>query len=277
MSPFVRKEMHSQKLKSLWTVRQRTGLGRKAPKELFCTFMVRLVFVHFSKCRSDDDNLKGGAYCVPATPGTFEYIFQMIELLEKERKDVACLFLSYGQCSCNNHKLFLQLIEPDLAPTRTYPRQLAQAAILLNYTLNTLSYEPSDILLAGDSAGGNLALALLSHIVHPHPDQSVPQVKLPGPEKLHSVALLSPWVDFSTSTAGSFYVNRYQDLFGPGTLKRWSDAFLYGDIKEVRKDGKEDSYNEPIGADADWWEGVKDVVDSVCIVAGGRELFLDCR
>lgn len=40
--------------------------------------------------------LIGGGYIVPALPDLFDYIFQMIDIVEKEGKSVACLFLSYG-------------------------------------------------------------------------------------------------------------------------------------------------------------------------------------
>lgn len=34
---------------------------------------------------------------MPASADLFEYSFQMIDILEKEGKSVACLFLSYGK------------------------------------------------------------------------------------------------------------------------------------------------------------------------------------
>lgn len=50
------------------------------------------------------------------------------------------------------------------------------------------------IVIAGDSAGGNLTLGLISHLLHPHPD--VPKVELSGP--LATTILISPWVKFTT-------------------------------------------------------------------------------
>lgn len=133
--------------------------------------------------------------------------------------------------------------------------------------------------MTGDSAGGNLALGLLSHIAHPHPDVSIPRVNLNESEKLSAAALLCPWVDFSNGSNGSFETNKYQDVFGPVALKNWSDAFLYGNAayKGNRGTRKEDWYNEPVRADAAWWEGVKGIIESVCVVVGSDEVFLDCK
>ena len=66
-----------------------------------------------------------------------------------------------------------------LTPEARCPRQLQQGVELLLYLTTTLGKDPSDIVLAGDFAGGNLALAVLSHISHPH--EAVPVVELSRP------------------------------------------------------------------------------------------------
>ncbi|KAH8721585.1 hypothetical protein GQ44DRAFT_829147 [Phaeosphaeriaceae sp. PMI808] len=57
------------------------------------------------------------------------------------------------------------------------PAQLQKVAAVLAYLAK--QSEASRIFLAGDSAGGNLVLALLSHILHPHPDVPVVELKQP--------------------------------------------------------------------------------------------------
>lgn len=117
------------------------------------------------------------------------------------------------------------------------------------------------IFLAGDSAGGNLCLSLLSHISHPHPDLSIPRVDLKG-EKLRGTLLISPWVTFDTS-APSIFSNRETDYLLPESLKRASKAFL--------GDAKEDAYNTPLGASVEWWEDLH--IQDLGIIVSDSELF----
>ncbi|MDR1785608.1 MAG: alpha/beta hydrolase [Spirochaetaceae bacterium] len=51
-------------------------------------------------------------------------------------------------------------MEYTLAPGAKYPVQLDEVFTGFTYLTKTLGYKPSDIILAGDSAGGNLAAAL---------------------------------------------------------------------------------------------------------------------
>ena len=108
------------------------------------------------------------------------------------------------------------VLEYRLAPTVKFPGQLVQAAQAVNYLLQR--YRAEDLVMGGDSAGGNLALGVLGHVKAPHPD--VPLIKL-GEEKkrIGAVYLLSPWTTFDTSDP-SFARNYYSDhLIGPRIVK----------------------------------------------------------
>lgn len=178
--------------------------------------------------KEEADDFLGGGYTLPPTPGMFEFIHQIITLLSSQGKSVSCLFLSYGNLRPSISTSFVpsphqlpkpkpKLKPPDLAPTSPYPRQLQQAASLLNHVLHKLNYSPSSILLSGDSAGANLAVALLSHIAHPHPSRMVeiPRIELKGGDgkggKLKGLLLTSPWVSFDI-TAKSFRENEWKDV-----------------------------------------------------------------
>lgn len=115
----------------------------------------------------------GGGYCLPALPGYFSQLEALSEDIKGHGKPVAVLFAKY-----------------DLAPNAQWPRQLEQAVAILRYALQTIGRQPSDIVLQGDSSGGNLALALLSHLAHPHPQVTVPRLLLDG--TLGGTLLLSP-------------------------------------------------------------------------------------
>jgi acetyl esterase/lipase len=172
-------------------------------------------------------------------------MFQIVDLLTSQGKSVAVLTLSY-----------------DLAPGAVYPRQLQQAASLFNHVLHTLKYDPANIVFAGDSAGGNLALSLLSHIAHPHPSGTVPKVELQG--KLAGAVLISPWIDFNLDTS-SFTTNKYKDCIDRAAVDKWSASFLGSSPL--------DNYNQAGIAPASWWEDLP--VEKVLVLAGGDEVLVD--
>jgi len=188
----------------------------------------------------------GGGYSLPASTEHFEFIFQALKKFQSQGHNVAYLCLAY-----------------DLTPSALYPRQLGQAAAFLNYVLNDLHFSPENIILSGDSAGANLILSLVSHILHPHPSPSVPRVTLPSP--LLGCLLICPWVSFDGNGA-SFKENVYKDCIDPEGSQKWIRA-LAGDHANG------DNYNEPITARESWWKNfpAKDVL----IVAGGDEYLLD--
>ncbi|KAI9874226.1 MAG: hypothetical protein M1830_010047, partial [Pleopsidium flavum] len=188
-------------------------------------------------------NFHGGGYCLPASLPHFSVLSDIVDQLNAAGADVAVLFLSYT-----------------LAPKASYPHQLSQGVELLRYTLRDLGKKPSDVLLCGDSAGGNLALGVLSHLTHPH--QSIPPLELSEP--LRAAILIAPWASFDT-TAESFRRNQYKDCLGPAALNPWSRAFM--------SRAQTDNYNQPLNAPASWWKDLK--VDAVLILAGADEVLVD--
>ncbi|KAJ7703104.1 Alpha/Beta hydrolase protein [Mycena rosella] len=100
------------------------------------------------------------------------------------------------------HRTFT--IEYRLSSTKPYPvanpfpAALVDALTGYNYLVTKLHIAPSDIIVEGDSAGGNLALALVRYLVE------YPNTALPPPGAL---LLLSPWCDLGTSHSypGSSY------------------------------------------------------------------------
>lgn len=182
----------------------------------------------------------------------FEFMFQVVSLLASQGKSVAVLMLSY-----------------DLAPTAVYPRQLQQAAALLNHVLLDLKVAPSNIVLTGDSAGANLVIGLLSHISHPHPSTVVPIAKVELHENFRAAVLISPWVSFDTSD-DSFTRNANKDCIGVGAGKQWSSAWIGEAWPHTQIS---DYYNQAITAPESWWEGLK--VDKALMVAGGEEVLVD--
>lgn len=111
----------------------------------------------------------------------------------------------------------------------SYPAALLDALAGYLYLVRHCGFQPRNIIVAGDSAGGNLALALCRYLR----DEKVEDV--PG-----ACLLLSPWADVSRSHAGplsapnkfsSAYVNREVDIISNSVAFRNTavQAFL-GDL-----------------------------------------------
>lgn len=164
------------------------------------------------------------------------------------------------------------ILDYSLAPETQFPEQLKQASSMLSHLLNDGKRSPASIIIAGDSAGANLGLSLLSHLRHPHPD--VPSVALSAP--LRGLFMISPWVSFDTSY-DSYARNAMKDVLEGDVLRKWAGMFL-GTVKEetapdVVTGGN--SYSEPLLADASWWEGMHNIISNVWIYGGQDEVFID--
>lgn len=187
-----------------------------------------------------------------ATPAHMVYLSDLISTFNKSGSSISCCFLAYT-----------------LAPQAVYPNQLSQAASLINYLLKRESRSPADLVLAGDSAGGNLLAGLISHLLHPHP--SVPAIELNG-TPFRAVMFLSPWVSFDGSHA-SYTRNAQSDMFDYAPLATWASAFLGPNQRQGIRLG--DSYSEPLIAETTWWNGAHKVVGEVLIWGGGGEILID--
>ncbi|KAF7796925.1 hypothetical protein EIP86_008110 [Pleurotus ostreatoroseus] len=81
---------------------------------------------------------------------------------------------------------------PPLMPTNPFPAALLDAIAGYNYLVDELGFDPADIVVHGDSAGANLALALVRYLVE---YRASPGANLPAPPG--ALLLCSPWADLS--------------------------------------------------------------------------------
>lgn len=198
---------------------------------------------------------EGGGYTQPCSPGHLEYIHRLVTDLNKGAKTVSVLLLAYT-----------------LVPEARFPTQLKQAAGALSFLLREGKRSPRDILVSGDSAGGNLAISLLSHLLHPHSD--VPKVAIDVP--LRGLFVYSPWVSFDTSDE-TYIRNASKDVLVPSVLRKWSGMYI-GTVDDETDPGTVavgDVYNEPLRADASWWKEMHKIVMDVWLWGGDDEVFID--
>ncbi|KAJ2735541.1 hypothetical protein IW152_001462 [Coemansia sp. BCRC 34962] len=90
-----------------------------------------------------------------------------------------------------------------LAPLHPYPSQLHDAYLAFLFLVQQ-GFKPQNIVLAGDSAGGNLALALLLLLRHTRVAHTV-----------CGLVLLSPWTDLVSSRSSMERNAKYDYLTGP--------------------------------------------------------------
>ncbi|KAJ7160970.1 Alpha/Beta hydrolase protein [Mycena filopes] len=191
----------------------------------------------------------GGGFLFPASNHSISF-WRYVQLeLEKQGIEVGLVLLSYS-----------------LSPTAGFPTPLKQARLALNFLLDA-GVNPQNLQLVGDSAGANLLLQLLSHMLHPRPD--VPALRLPAPLRLRGVLLISPWTNLAADSA-SHAENDGRDFLGKAGLAACG-AQILADVPE----GDDRVYVEAVRAPEGWFSGVDALVERVLITAGGAELMRD--
>ncbi|KAL2066384.1 hypothetical protein VTL71DRAFT_2455 [Oculimacula yallundae] len=152
-------------------------------------------------------------------------------------------------------------LEYSLTPGAKYPAQLVQAARAMQILLGDKALRPDQIILGGDSAGGNLVLGLLAHIKTPH--KSVPAIsEFSAKTKFKAVMLISPWVTCPTS-AVSFVENAKRDYISVPLVNMYLDIWSPSD----------DVWADPLRVGADFWKTVPTA--KMIITVGGFECLRD--
>lgn len=185
----------------------------------------------------------GGGFAVAGDVGHFAWLQKWSQTLSKQ-KSTSAVMLNYT-----------------LTADAKYPTQIKQVVSLLNYLLKQCGLRPDQLVIGGDSAGGNLTMAVLSHILHPHP-QIPERIELSGP--LAGALLVSPWVNFSTMDA-LFKSNLENDIIGEHVGMRWGPAY---------RGEHTDNYIEAQFAETEWFHGLERAVSNIWVWAGGAEVLV---
>ncbi|KIY65063.1 alpha/beta-hydrolase [Cylindrobasidium torrendii FP15055 ss-10] len=154
----------------------------------------------------------------------------------------------------------------ELVPDSQFPGPLRESSAALQH-LTSHGFSTSDIVLVGDSAGGNLILEILGHLIHGHP--SVPPLSLPAGAKFSGAYLMSPWVSPEGTGAGSSFAECTSDVVPSSTLAEWGAETFEGIPTDQRH------WLEPLFARDDWFEGADRFVDKIVLSAGGYEAARD--
>lgn len=146
-----------------------------------------------------------------------------------------------------------------LAPGAAYPTQLTQAVEALRYILDETGRTPAQVLIGGDSAGGNLVMGVLSHLAHGHP--AIRKLKVAEP--LAGAVGIAPWTLIGEDHSGRD-IYHGGDLITPAVDGPWSRAFLGGADK--------DYFTSASTAPRSWLAAFP--VKRVLILGGGNEILL---
>ena len=126
--------------------------------------------------------------------------------------DFACGFGSAIAVRCG---IRVFTVEYRLAPEHPYPAALDDAMDAYGYLLSS-GYDPSRILLCGESAGGGLCFALCQ------------KLRDKGRTQPAGIVAISPWTDLTLSSP-SYELNKKEDpSLSIEMLKYYSDCYAYG-------------------------------------------------
>ena len=158
-------------------------------------------------------------------------------------------------------------------PAHPFPAALFDALAGYVYLTKTVGFSPENIIIEGDSAGGNLALALVRYLV----ENASIVVGLPAPP--NALLLLSPWVDPNDTAVppGSrANANMAADYIGPpeGPVALYARRAFLGPLAHV-SNGRFNRYVAPGCADARMPYVSFEGFPRTMIVAGEAEMLVD--
>ncbi|KAI7899118.1 Alpha/beta hydrolase fold-3 [Cokeromyces recurvatus] len=117
-------------------------------------------------------------------------------------------------------------VEYSLSPEHVWPKASEECIQAYRYLIHDLSVSPCRVIIAGDSAGGNLAATLLLRLKKERQERKeelmndmFKRAPLPLPG---GAALFSPWIDLS----GFSLVDNKKDIIGNHQLEMFASCYL---------------------------------------------------
>ncbi|PBK63085.1 alpha/beta-hydrolase [Armillaria solidipes] len=172
------------------------------------------------------------------------------------------------ELEARNIHVGIVLMSYNLIPPGKFPSQLREAISGLEHLFKS-GVRPENILLAGDSAGGNLILQIFSHLLHPL--ASVGRINFPSesPSRFRGAFLSSPWVSPSGDIGMGPASNNKTDVIAANTYRTWGEIPLK-DVPEVDL-----AFMEPSKAPKTWFSGIEKLVERILVTSGEAECITD--
>ncbi|KAJ3830151.1 Alpha/Beta hydrolase protein [Lentinula raphanica] len=202
----------------------------------------------------------GGAYMFGVQIFTISFWRYVQQKLEERGVNVGIAIMSYS-----------------LVPVAQFPTPLWQTSRAIEHLLTVEKVQPSNLVLVGDSAGGNLVSQILSSMLHPLFQPPI----IPDGTRFRGAYMMSAWVSLTGIYTGrgfpellpSFTDNDYSDIVGSKDLLSWGQTVLDG----APNPSVDSLYLEPINAPYDWYQGLQDIVERVFVSTGGGECLRDAN
>lgn len=156
--------------------------------------------------------------------------------------------------------IFVPAVLPAVFPTQIHQAMLATEHIIAS------GVHQSNLHLMGDSAGGNVILGLLSHMLHPL-DSIRPMIS-PALAPFGSVYLMSPWVCLQSSSA-SIINDAGDDVLSGISITQAGTQFM----EAVPADRR--TYVQPVNAPEGWFDALDSIVGRMLMTTGNVDLFRD--
>ncbi|KAF9033942.1 alpha/beta-hydrolase [Hymenopellis radicata] len=188
--------------------------------------------------------IHGGGFVFPISDFAIAFWHHVCSELHAKDVPVGMVFLAY--------KLY---------PDGKYPDHLRAARDAIAFLLES-GVKPSCLQIAGESAGGNILVQLISHILHPLPAV----LPLPRDIRFAGVFLMSPWVCPSDEDGKDQY-----DVISSKSLLFWGRLFL----KDVPPTDL--PYVEAMNAPKGWYTGIDNVVSRMLLTSGSKEGMVDAH
>jgi acetyl esterase/lipase len=144
-----------------------------------------------------------------------------------------------------------------LSPGARYPQAIKECAEAVKF-VDGLG---KDVLLGGDSAGGNLVAAIFS-LLAGHAPNGVQTLSLSRPVK--GAFLIAPWVSSDDTKFPEMHKLASFDIIDHKIAQYWNSTY--------RGQQENDVYTEAERAEASWWEPLKGKAGDVLILSGSHEV-----
>ena len=139
------------------------------------------------------------------------------------------------------HDAEVILLDYSLAPEFCYPTQLDEAYDVWNEITDKLGYSPKDVLIGGDSAGGNIVLSLMLKLRDERREMPL------------GAFCISPWSDM-TASGESYFKNYGRDVvFGQKGVRatdelrlRLIKSGLFSHVADIPLEARSEAYISPV-------------------------------
>ncbi|KII83807.1 hypothetical protein PLICRDRAFT_46998 [Plicaturopsis crispa FD-325 SS-3] len=152
-------------------------------------------------------------------------------------------------------------------PANAFPAQLIDALAGYRYLLNTLGFEPANIIIGGDSAGANLTIALTRYLVA----STSPALPTPGAALLVSPA--GEWLLTHGDGPDSSWVRNQKSDYVEPFFRGYSARGLLGKLPP--DDVYTNAWISPSSLRISKPDGIYEKFPRTCVVVGEGEIMMD--